>query len=135
MTAVTDDAAPAEAGPSELPQPDAVLLILDALQHEERPAERRLLEGIACLGWKTGADAAQCRVLRSFATEAWRRRLHGSLAHLGQTGRIRRCPAGYALTDLGRAAVEALPPPDDADAETARINGAVRHVRGLLGLN
>lgn len=135
MSAVMDHIATVEAEPSELPQSDAVLLILKAIQHEERPAERRLLEGLACLGWKTGVEATQCRVLKSFATEAWRRRLHGSLAHLVQTGRIRRRPGGYVLTDLGRATIDELPPPDDADAEHDRINSAAQYVRDLLGLN
>lgn len=137
MSIVANDASSEETVHPELVQSDAVLLILEAVHQEGKPTERMLLEGLACLGWKTGSqDDTQCRVLRSFATDAWRRRLHGSLAHLVQTRQIRRHREGYMLTDLGRAAIKNLPPSaDGAEEEVDQIRYMADHVRNLLSLD
>ena len=124
----------------ELSQSEAVLVILDALGTAEqpgKPAERPLLEGLACLGWRTGRENTECRVLRSFATDAWRRCMDGSLVHLRQNGLIQRRPDGYALTELGSGRVAELRPHAGAAArrEAQRVQDAATHVRDLLSLD
>ena len=65
------------------------------------------------------AHAAQeidCRVLGSFHSRRWRRRLYESLAHLHQSGYISPSMLGYDLTEKGRIRAEgfALAEPERA---------------------
>lgn len=90
-------------GLGELKQSEALLVIFnlaispDHGDKEEDLAQRVMLESVAY-----GAQGMDCRILSSFHSRRWRRRLYESLAHLHQSGFISCSMHGYDLTDEGR---------------------------------
>ena len=112
--------------PSELPelkQSEALLVVFDLAVkpghagREQDLAQRVMLESVAY-----GAQEIDCRVLGSFSSRRWRRRLYESLAHLHQSGYISCSMLGYDLTDKGRARAEGFPL---AEAERERLRATI----------
>ena len=101
----------------ELKQSEALLIVFNLAvkpghdAKQEDLAQRVMLESVA-----RAAQEIDCRVLGSFHSRRWRRRLYESLAHLHQSGYISPSMLGYDLTEKGRIRAEgfALSEPERA---------------------
>ena len=91
----------------ELKQSEALLIVFNVAvkpghgAKQEDLAQRVMLEFVA-----QAAQEIDCRVLGSFHSRRWRRRLYESLAHLHQRGYISPSMLGYDLTEKGRIRAE-----------------------------
>ena len=109
-------------GLSELKQSEALLVIFhlaiasDADATGAGLAQRVMLESIV-----HDAQETDCRILSSFRSRRWRRRLYESLAHLHQSGYISCSMRGYDLTDTGRTRAEGYPLTDTERAHLREI--------------
>ena len=109
----------------ELKQSEALLIVFSVAvkpghdAQQEDLAQRVMLESVA-----HASQGIECRVLGSFHSRRWRRRLYESLAHLHQSGYISCSRLGYDLTEKGRASAESY---TLTETERTRLEQTIRN--------